>query len=83
VFHQHLESFLPQLHSFVSTTGRKLAQEERSQVYEAIAHVISAMGMDQAAQSLRTFAMDILAAIHAASKPGVTTKEEFKESCCE
>jgi transportin-3 len=82
VLPQHLESFLPQLHSFVSSTGAKLAQEERVQVYEAIAHVISAMNMNRAAQSLRTFALDILATIHAASKSEIATKEEFKESCC-
>jgi transportin-3 len=37
------------------------------QVYEAIAHVISAMSMEQAAGSLRTFALDILTSIHSAS----------------
>lgn len=60
-----------------------MAQEERIQVYEGIAHVISAMNMDQAAQSLRTFALDILSTIHAvAAKPVVASKEEFQASCC-
>ena len=49
------------------------------QVYLAIAHVISAMPMEQAAQSLRLFAMDILALVHAAGvRPTAATKEELK-----
>lgn len=47
-------------------------------VYEAIAYVISAMPMEQAAQSLRTFAMDILEAVHTVtSKPTPATKQDL------
>ena len=49
------------------------------QVYEAIAHVISAMPMEQAAQSLRQFALDILSLVHViVNRPTVATKEELK-----
>jgi transportin-3 len=77
---QHLADFLPTLHTFLSTTGSKLAQDDRRQVYEAIAHVISAMPMDQAAESLRTFSLDILAQVHAiTNKPTVATKLELQD----
>lgn len=70
--------FLPQLHTFLGSMGSKLAQDDKIQVYEAIAHVISAMPMEQAAQSLRTFSLDILAQVHAlAIKPTVATKDEL------
>jgi len=61
---QHLVDFLPTLHSFLSGTGAKLVQDDRRQVYEAIAHVISAMPMERAAEFLRTFSLDILGKIH-------------------
>ncbi|RDB28567.1 Uncharacterized protein C11G11.07 [Hypsizygus marmoreus] len=61
---QHLVDFLPTLHAFLSSTGSKLAQDDRRQVYEAIAHVISAMPMERAAESLRTFSLDILGQVH-------------------
>ena len=70
---------LPDLHSFLSSTGTKLAQEDKVQVYEAIAYVISAMPMEQAAQSLRRFALDILSLVHAlVIRPTVATKEELR-----
>ncbi|KAF7347911.1 hypothetical protein MVEN_01549000 [Mycena venus] len=73
---QHLVEFLPQLHTFLASTGAKLIQDDRGQVYEAIAYVISAMPMAQAAESLRTFSVDILAQIHAATnKPSITKQE--------
>lgn len=55
----------------------KLSQDDKVQVYHAIAYVISAMPMDQAAQSLRTFALDIVAQVHTfTAKPTAPTKEE-------
>ncbi len=58
--------------------GSKLVQDDKVQVYEAIAYVISAMPMEQAAQSLRTFSLDILGHVHAlASKTTPATKEEL------
>ena len=48
-------------------------------MYEAIAFVISAMPMEQAAQSLREFSLDILALVHAvATKATPATKVELK-----
>ncbi|KAI0320348.1 ARM repeat-containing protein [Amylostereum chailletii] len=76
---QHLVPFLPQLHTFLGTVGSKLPQEDKMVIYEAISHVISAMPMEQAAQSLRTFALDILSVVHALSaKVSVVTKQELK-----
>ncbi|EGO05222.1 hypothetical protein SERLA73DRAFT_82769 [Serpula lacrymans var. lacrymans S7.3] len=76
---KHLVDFLPTLHTFLSTTGSKLAQDDRRQVYEAIAYVISAMPMDKAAESLRTFSLDILAQVHTVtSKATPATKQELK-----
>ncbi|OCH94769.1 ARM repeat-containing protein [Obba rivulosa] len=76
---RHLVDFLPQLHTFLGSMGSKLVQDDKIQVYEAIAHVISAMPMEQAAQSLRTFSLDILAQVHAlAMKPTVATQEELQ-----
>ncbi|KAH7883499.1 armadillo-type protein [Phlebopus sp. FC_14] len=77
---QHLIDFLPTLHNFLNTTGFKLAQDDRRQVYEAIAYVISAMPMEKAAESLRSFSLDILSQIHAvAVKTTPVTKQELKE----
>lgn len=80
--------FLSELHTFTANIGTNLAQDDKVVVYEAIAHVISAMPIDQAAQSLKTFASSILAAVFTiASKPGVATKQELQEvgstfACC-
>ncbi|KDR84886.1 hypothetical protein GALMADRAFT_53692 [Galerina marginata CBS 339.88] len=77
---QHLTDFLPTLHTFLTTTGTKLVQDDRRQVYEAIAYVISAMPMNRAAESLKTFSLDILAQVHAIStKPTPPTKAEIEE----
>ena len=75
---QHLVEFLPQLHSFLATMGTKLVQDDKVQVYEAIAYVISAMPMEQAAQSLRTFSLDILERVHTlTSRAAPVTKDEL------
>jgi len=52
------------LHTFLNTTGSKLCQDDKIQIYEAIAFVISAMPMDKAAESLKTFSLDQLAVVH-------------------
>ncbi|KIP12509.1 hypothetical protein PHLGIDRAFT_97884 [Phlebiopsis gigantea 11061_1 CR5-6] len=76
---QHLVEYLPQLHTFLKAVGSKVAQEDKVTMYEAIAFVISAMPMEQAAQSLREFSLDILAVVHsAAAKPTLATKAELK-----
>jgi transportin-3 len=80
VLRKHLVPFISELHAFTANVGTKLVQEDKVVVYEAIAHVISAMPMDQAAQSLKTFASTILAGVFAsASKPGAVTKQELQE----
>jgi transportin-3 len=82
VFVQHLVDFLPTLHTFLNTTGTKLVQDDRREVYTAIAYVISAMPMDRAAHSLRAFSADILAQVHALV--GLTTppsKEDIRKVC--
>jgi transportin-3 len=57
-------------------------QEDKIQVYEAIAHVISAMPMEQAAQSLKTFAADILALVHNITvRPQPAMPQELSEVC--
>ncbi|KAF8202961.1 armadillo-type protein [Pholiota molesta] len=77
---QHLTDFLPTLHTFLTSTGTKLVQDDRRQVYEAIAYVISAMPMNRAAESLKTFSLDILAQVHAFSmKTAPLTKAEIEE----
>jgi transportin-3 len=77
---QHLADFLPTLHTFLTTTGTKLVQDDRRQVYEAIAYVISAMPMISAAESLKTFSLDILAQVHTLStKTTPPTKAEIEE----
>ncbi|KAJ7630843.1 armadillo-type protein [Roridomyces roridus] len=78
---RHLVEFLPQLHTFLASTGPKLFQDDRRQVYEAIAYVISAMPMARAAESLRTFSVDILAQIHAVTtKTTPVTKEDLQNA---
>jgi transportin-3 len=80
VLRKHLVPFISELHAFTANVGTKLGQEDKVVVYEAIAHVISAMPMDQAAQSLKTFASTILAVVFtSASKPGAATKQELQE----
>ncbi|TFK77186.1 ARM repeat-containing protein [Pluteus cervinus] len=76
----HLVEFLPTLHTFLKGTGTQLSQDDRRQVYEAIAHVISAMPMEHAAESLRSFALDILAQVHTvASLQTPATKAQLEE----
>lgn len=76
----HLVEFLPTLHAFLGTTGNKIAQEDRKQVYEGIAHVISAMPIEAAAESLRTFSFEILAQVHKANTQTTPlTKAETEE----
>ncbi|XP_006454694.1 hypothetical protein AGABI2DRAFT_182668 [Agaricus bisporus var. bisporus H97] len=77
---QHLAHFLPDLHTFLKTTGPKLIQDDRRQVYEAIGHVISAMPIEPATQSLRTFSLDLLASIHDTTSKTTPTKEEIDQA---
>jgi transportin-3 len=77
---QHMVSYLPQLHSFLTSMGGNMLQEDRRKIYEAVGHVITAMPMEQAAQSLKTFSVEILAKIHAVvSRSTTPTKQEIQE----
>jgi transportin-3 len=75
---QHFVPYLPQLHSFVQTVGQNLSQDDRLQVYEAIAHVISYMPMAEAALALRQFAVEILAKIEDVVVLPSPTQEEVQ-----
>lgn len=78
-FFQHLVEVLPTLRNFLHAVASNLLQDDRRKIYEAIAHVISAMPMEKAAESLKTFSLDILAIIHAvANKNGQVTKQELQ-----
>ncbi|KAK0464917.1 armadillo-type protein [Desarmillaria tabescens] len=78
---QHLTEFLPTLHTFLKSSGAKLSQDDKRQVYEAIAYVISAMPMERAAESLRTFSVDILSRVHDVTNQVTVTKEEMQKAC--
>ncbi|KAJ3908636.1 armadillo-type protein [Lentinula edodes] len=76
---QHLVEVLPTLRNFLHAVASNLLQDDRRKIYEAIAHVISAMPMEKAAESLKTFSLDILAIIHAvANKNSQVTKQELQ-----
>lgn len=44
--------------------GQKLPQDDRLQIYEAIAYVISSMPVTEAAPALSQFALEIIARVH-------------------
>ena len=73
--------FLPQLHSFLNSVDSKLHQDDRMRLHEAVAHVISAMPMEQAARSLQTFVGDIMNKIfrQTTGVNGVATKQELND----
>ncbi|KAG7450617.1 ARM repeat-containing protein [Guyanagaster necrorhizus] len=78
---QHLTEFLPTLHTFLKSSGAKLSQDDKRQVYEAIAYVISAMPMERAAESLRTFSVDILSGVHDVTNQATVMKDEMQNAC--
>lgn len=77
---QHLTDFLATLHTFLGTTGSNLSQDHRREIYEATGHVISAMPMERAAESLRAFALDLLSIIHNAANDPTNSPESLKIS---
>ena len=57
-----------------------MSQDDRIQIYEAIGYIISSMPMDQAATSLRSFAFEILAKVHAISATrSPASKDELRQ----
>lgn len=56
--------------------GSKLIQDDRIQVYEAIAYVITSMPMNEAGESLKLLSLDLIKQIHDnASKPGASKEQ--------
>jgi transportin-3 len=60
----------------------KLVQDDKQRVYEAVAHVISAMPRAEAAETLKTFASVPLALVHTLATKPTATPQEIKEVCC-
>ncbi|THV07689.1 ARM repeat-containing protein [Dendrothele bispora CBS 962.96] len=79
---EHLVDVLPTLHTFLNTTGSRLCQEDKVQIYEAIAFVISAMPMEKAAESLRTFSLDLLAVVHNVATSPTTANDGDLTTIC-
>ncbi|KAG8890836.1 Nuclear import receptor [Tulasnella sp. 332] len=76
---KHLVLYLPQLHTFVQTVGPRLIQDDRLQVYEAIAYIISSMSMNEAGQTFRSFALDLVTQVHAVlGKAAAATPDELQ-----
>ncbi|KAH7104256.1 ARM repeat-containing protein [Auriculariales sp. MPI-PUGE-AT-0066] len=61
----HLVTFVPTLHQFIKTVGPKLAQEDLTQIYEAIGHVLVTLPMEDCARWVKTFALEVLQDVHA------------------
>ena len=59
--------------------SNKIEQEDRRKIYEAVGHVITAMPMEQAAQWLKTFSVEILAKIHTVVNRPSSTKQETQD----
>lgn len=72
-------TFVPTLHTFIKTVGPKVVQDDMVQIYEAMAHVLTSMPMEECAQWLKTFALEILQDVHAvAVKPSMANKDELR-----
>ncbi|KZW02101.1 ARM repeat-containing protein [Exidia glandulosa HHB12029] len=75
----HLITFVPTLHTFIKTVGPKIVQDDMVQIYEAMAHVLVSMPMDECAQWLKTFSLEILHEVHAVVvKPGLAGRDELR-----
>lgn len=57
--------------------GSKLLQDDRLQVYEAIAYVITSMPMEEAGQTLRLFCLDLVTHIHGIVSKPTAEKDEL------
>lgn len=80
----HLVAFLPDLHSFYMNIIRLLPYQDRRQVIEAVAHVLSAVAVDHLLGAIQNFILPIVQRLHElASLPPSSTdqsKEVVKES---
>ncbi|CUA72435.1 Transportin-3 [Mus musculus] [Rhizoctonia solani] len=78
----HLTSYFAQLHSFVQTISPKISQSDRVEIYEGIAHVISAMSLQDAGTALKQMSLELLQKIHeAASAPSSASKVQTDAIC--
>ncbi|CAE6491649.1 unnamed protein product [Rhizoctonia solani] len=79
---RHLTSYFAQLHSFVQTISPKISQSDRVEIYEGIAHVISAMSLQDAGTALKQMSLELLQKIHeAASAPPPASKAQTDAIC--
>ncbi|KAL5635952.1 hypothetical protein ACGC1H_004677 [Rhizoctonia solani] len=79
---RHLTSYFAQLHSFVQTISPKITQSDRVEIYEGIAHVISAMLLQDAGTALKQMSLELLQKIHeAASAPSSASKVQTDAIC--
>ncbi|KAG8715687.1 Nuclear import receptor [Ceratobasidium sp. 423] len=70
------------LHSFVQTISPKISQSDRVEIYEGIAHVISAMPLQDAGTALKQMSLGLLQKIHeAASAPSSPSKAQTDAIC--
>jgi transportin-3 len=75
----HLVPFLPQLHTFVTTVGKKLDQQDMVEVSEAIAHVITSLPAADAATALQQFTQPLIETVQrVASAPEEAPKQELQ-----
>ncbi|CED82507.1 Nuclear transport regulator [Phaffia rhodozyma] len=74
---QHLIPFLPQLHSFLTTVGPSLSQEDVIQVTEAVAFVLSEMPVEDSATALGTFTMPLIQQIHDVTQRSSVGKDDL------
>ena len=79
---KHLTSFFAQLHSFIQTMSPKISQSDRVEIYEGIAHVISAMPLQDAGTALKQMSLELLQKIHeAATTPSASPKGQTDAIC--
>ena len=64
----------------MGSIGQKLQQDDRIQIYEAIAYVISSLPMDEAAQALSQFALEIIARVHFKAQLPTPSKEQIQQT---
>ncbi|QRW00383.1 mRNA transport regulator [Ceratobasidium sp. AG-Ba] len=79
---QHLTSYFAQLHTFVQTMSPKISQSDRVEIYEGIAHVISAMPLQDAGEALKRLSLELLQKIHeAATASNLSSKTQTDAIC--
>ncbi|KAG9098145.1 Nuclear import receptor [Ceratobasidium sp. UAMH 11750] len=80
---QHLTSYFPQLHSFVQTMSPKISQSDRVEIYEGIAHVISAMPLQDAGVALKQLSLELLQKIHEAATTSTLSPKAQADAICD